>query len=105
MKIVNNLSTDDGFLVFLYRIDDGKELESFGIHVAKMAGLNNTILQRAEYLSKKFAKYEGIDQEEEDKQFKNNENLKKQEIIDYFLKFNFTHTNVQKWKTWMDQNK
>jgi DNA mismatch repair protein MutS len=38
---------NDGKIVFLRKLKEGPAAESYGIHVAKLAGLNDTVLERA----------------------------------------------------------
>jgi DNA mismatch repair protein MutS len=43
MEVLDN----DGKIVFLRKLKEGPAAESYGIHVAKLAGLNDTVLERA----------------------------------------------------------
>ena len=37
----------NGNIIFLYKVIDGVSQSSFGLHVAKIAGINNTVIDRA----------------------------------------------------------
>lgn len=55
---IRNLSVDvydDGSeIVFTHKIKDGKASKSYGIHVAKLAGVPSSVVKRAEEILKKF---------------------------------------------------
>jgi DNA mismatch repair protein MutS len=40
----------DGEILFLRRIKEGPSAESYGLHVARLAGLSDTVLERAEFI-------------------------------------------------------
>ena len=37
----------NGNIIFLYKVIDGVSQSSFGLHVAKIAGINNTVIDKA----------------------------------------------------------
>jgi DNA mismatch repair protein MutS len=41
------VSEEDGDLIFLHRITSGRSNKSYGVHVAKLAGMPNSVIQRA----------------------------------------------------------
>ncbi|GAK10997.1 DNA mismatch repair protein MutS [Geomicrobium sp. JCM 19039] len=41
---------EDGNVIFLHKVEDGKADRSYGIHVAKLANLPNQVIDRAEHL-------------------------------------------------------
>jgi DNA mismatch repair ATPase MutS len=49
-----DLGDEDEEVVFLYKLEPGPTESSFGLNVAKMAGLPNDILQMATKLAKQF---------------------------------------------------
>ncbi|MDR0642337.1 MAG: DNA mismatch repair protein MutS [Treponema sp.] len=46
MDVINK----DGEILFLRRIKEGPSAESYGLHVARLAGLSETVLERAEFI-------------------------------------------------------
>lgn len=50
------VSENDGEIEFIRRVVEGGASKSYGIHVAKMAGLPNSVVNRAQYLMNKMQK-------------------------------------------------
>ena len=50
------ISENDGEIQFLRKVVQGGASKSYGIHVAKMAGLPNSLVSRAQYLMNKMQK-------------------------------------------------
>ncbi len=48
----------DGEVVFLHKLEPGKASKSYGIAVAKLAGLPSGVIERAKSVLKKLEKYE-----------------------------------------------
>ena len=48
------VSDDSDDVYFMYKLKEGVCPRSFGPHVARMAGIADAIVKRAEYISKKF---------------------------------------------------
>ena len=49
---------EDGDVVFLHKLEPGKASKSYGIAVAKLAGLPHTVIERAKGVLEKLEKYE-----------------------------------------------
>tara|TARA_B100000524_G_scaffold240414_1_gene128400 strand:- start:8422 stop:11115 length:2694 start_codon:yes stop_codon:yes gene_type:complete len=82
-----------GNIIFLYKVIDGISKSSFGLHVAKLAGIQDSIIKRAsevlKNLSEKTFQKKDVKNKDEYFEFEDDENAhKKQEIFRLLKKIN-----------------
>lgn len=73
----------DGKIIFIRRLEHGSSEHSFGIHVAKLSGIPNQIIERANFI------LENLEKKSSNKNIEDNSKISKNMIDEYKIKFEY----------------